>query len=451
MKYRLVVIAATLFAVFLNSCKSSSTDAPAVNSSWGSLQQKVITPVCTGCHTAGSDYALQSGLVLTSDVAYANLVGVAAHNTDAHNDGILRVKVGSADSSLLYMKLHGLPQGKNYGSPMPLGYKPLSVGQLKFIDEWIAAGAPSTGVVADASLLDDTTQSPPPTFAALPPPSPGQGYQMHLDSFTIANNFEREIFVYKKLGNPTDIYVNRIQTRMRENSHHFILYTFDPSMPSSMLPKYNVVRDLRNPDGSDNGNVITAMEYHVFLGGSTTPDFDYFFPPGTALRIPANTAVDMNSHYVNYTGAPITGEVYANLYTVPQSQVTHVAQTLLWPQTNLNLPAHKETVITTDNMNNGTGAIPLYFIMLTSHTHARGEKFRMLFKGKPGDARTGTVLYESTDWAHPLIKNLDTPLVINPGEGITTEVTYYNGTDQDITFGFTSKDEMDILIGYYYF
>jgi hypothetical protein len=50
-----------------------------------------------------------------------------------------------------------------------------------------------------------------------------------------------------------------------------------------------------------------------------------------------------------------------------------------------------------------------------------------------------------------VIKNFDTPLVINPGEGITTEVTYFNNTTQTINFGFTSKDEMDVLLGYFYF
>jgi hypothetical protein len=331
---------------------------------------------------------------------------------------------------------------------MPLGYKPLTVGQLEFIKEWINAGAPDTGVVADARLLDDTTHSPTPTFSALPAPDAGTGFQLHLGPFSVSNNFEREIFDYVKLGNPSPIYVSRIQTRMRDGSHHFLMYTFDPSTPSYVIPPYNTIRDLRNPDGSENSDVFAAMEYHVFLGGSTTPDFDYTLPQGAALILQANTSIDLNSHYLNYTGAPIQAEVYANLYTEPLSQVQHVAHTLLIPQTTLNLPAHQQTVVTTDNPNNSFTTLNIF--MLTSHTHARGQTFRMIFKGKAGNPMNGQVLYESTDWEHPLIKNFDTPIVVKPGEGITTEVTYYNNTDQMINFGFTSKDEMDILLGYYY-
>jgi hypothetical protein len=444
------VIAA--FCVFaLSSCKEGTTDAPSTGngSSWSALQQKVITPKCTGCHVAGANFATQSGLVLTSDVAYANLINIAAHNLAANTDGLVRVKPGNPTSSFLYLKLHGLPAGKDYGSPMPLGYSPLSVGQLEFIKEWITAGAPDTGVVADAKLLDDTTQSPPPTFTSLPPPNTGQGYQFHLGPFTVNNNFERELFDYMPIGNPMAIYVNRIQTRMRENSHHFLLYTFDPSTPAADIPKFNQIRDLRNPDGSENSSVFASMQWHVFFGGSTTPDFDYYFPTGTALYVAPNTAIDLNSHYINYTGTPIQGEIYANIYTIPQAQVQHVAYTFLNPQTNLNLPAHQQTIVRTDNPNPYTN--PMHVFMLTSHTHARGQKFTMIYKGLAGNPRNGEVLYESDDWDHPLIKNFDPPIIFNKGEGITTEVTYYNNTDQTIQFGFTSKDEMDILLGYFYF
>ena len=47
----------------------------------------------------------------------------------------------------------------NMASPMPLGGTALSVGQIEFVRRWIEAGAPKTGEVADAKLLDDTTPS----------------------------------------------------------------------------------------------------------------------------------------------------------------------------------------------------------------------------------------------------------------------------------------------------
>ena len=160
-------------------------------------------------------------------------------------------------------------------------------------------------------------------------------------------NFERELFVYGSLGNASDIYVNRIQTSMRALSHHFVLYSVDPSMAPGWpcTPAANVVRDIRNADGSMNLLNMIPMACHVFVGGSMTQTSDYVFPPGVALRLPASMSIDMNVHYVNRTSSEIPGEGYANLYTVPLAQVQKVAHTLNMSNTSFSLPAGKETTV----------------------------------------------------------------------------------------------------------
>jgi hypothetical protein len=40
--------------------------------------------------------------------------------------------------------------------------------------------------------------------------------------------------------------------------------------------------------------------------------------------------------------------------------------------------------------------------------------------------------------------------VLQAGQGLTSEITYYNETNQAIGFGLTSEDEMGIIFGYYY-
>ena len=41
-------------------------------------------------------------------------------------------------------------------------------------------------------------------------------------------------------------------------------------------------------------------------------------------------------------------------------------------------------------------------------------------------------------------------LTLNPGEGLTSIITYNNDTTHTITFGLTSEDEMGIIFGYTY-
>jgi hypothetical protein len=76
-----------------------------------------------------------------------------------------------------------------------------------------------------------------------------------------------------------------------------------------------------------------------------------------------------------------------------------------------------------------------------------GEKFQIKIFGGP---RNGEVVYESTDWEHPIVLNLTTPIQLQAGQGLTSVVTYNNTTNQTISFGLTSEDEMNIIFGYYY-
>jgi hypothetical protein len=441
-------IAAILTSFVLASCKTDiATQAIDYNSTFGQLEQKVFAKNCTGCHTSGTDYALQSNLILDPFVAYENLVGVKSHYLNASNDGLLRVKAGDADNSFLFQKLHGFPSEKEYGLRMPLGIPQLTVGQQEYIRRWINGGAPKTGFVTgcDAALLNDTTASPSIAFTPLDPPAPGTGYQVSTGKFDINSNFEREIFMYRDLGNTAPVYINHFHTKMRPNSHHLVIYSFSDSTPSYLLPQMNALRDLRNPDGSYDYTTEEEMNWHNFLGGSMIQEDDYHFPAGVALKLPAHAGIDLNSHFVNYGTTTLQGEAYANLYTVDPTKVQYEAQTLLVPYTNITLPPHQQKVLTSTTTN--PYPVKANIFMLTSHYHERGQKFQIQITG---GKRNGEIIYESSDWSHPVEKIYDPPIVLNQGEGITSIVTYFNNTDHTIGYGLKSTDEMDVIYGYYY-
>lgn len=441
-------IALSLGLLVLDSCKTDSPEqiTNANKSSFQLLQEKVITPSCTGCHTTGSNYANESGLVLDAPVAYQNLFAIPAHQVSAHTDGLLRIKAGDADNSLLYLKVHGFPQGKNYGSMMPLGYKALTIGQQQFIHDWINAGAPKTGNVADPSLLDDTSHYPEAAFIPLDPPAPGEGFQVSTGNFDIRPNFEREIFVLRHLGNSQPVYINHIHTRMRTNSHHLVLYTFDPQTPRTDMPKYDIVRDLRDSNGADIVATELQMLYHNFLGGAMSEESDFWFPQGIAVRLDPSTGIDVNAHYVNRTSGSIPGEAYANIYTMNPAEVKHVAEPIISYSSDFTLPPHQETTVT-NNIFLNTADTAIHLFLLTSHNHSKGRKFQIQLVG---GMRNGEVVYESTDWEHPVLKTFDPPIVLNKGEGMKSIVTYYNDSPNDVTFGFKSTDEMNVIFAHYY-
>ncbi len=411
------------------------------STSFKRLMDAVITPQCGSCHATPAS----GGLVLDAANAYKNLVNITPANAAAAAAQFKLITPGNADKSFLYEKLllWDNARTQKYDAPMPLGTTSLTVGQLEFIKRWINEGASPTTDSIPADLLNNLALPEYAPFVPLPVPSAGQGYQLTTGAFPVPGNFERELFIYRELKNPAPIYVNRFDTRMRANSHHLILYAFGANTPSFIRPAPNVIRDLRNPDNSLNVSTALAMAFHVFIGGSMTQSGGYQFPPGVALELPANMGVDLNSHYVNKTTTPFNGEAFANFYTVDRAQVSQVASTLNLANTSFELPPGKRTTATQSFIFDQKRTV----LMLTSHTHALGEKFVIRFKG---GARDGEILYTNTDWSHPVATTYDPPLVFEPGQGLTSEITYNNTKSVTVKFGLTSEDEMGIIFGYYY-
>jgi hypothetical protein len=419
-------------------------------STWQTIQTQIFNQQCTSCHAAGTYFAQQSGLILTADVAYSQLINVAPKNAAAAGDGLLRVGtqgLASLYKSFLWEKINAPDQEHfyrdhpQYGSLMPLGAPPLTNGELEFIRRWIVAGAPQNGAVVDRAVLQDTTRYQPPAFAPLP--KPANGIQLQLGPFDVAPNFERELFSYALLNNDKDIFIERVEIAMRPASHHFILYTFQESTPSFVIPLPNVMRDIRDASGNYIRANMLPMAFHKFVAGTQWPLLNYHFPPGVALRLPAKTGLDMNSHYANRSTSTIPGEIYANLHFADPAKVQHVAEILQLSNQDISLPPRKVTTLT----KTFTFTERQHIFQLFSHAHEHMTEFKVEVVGGP---RNGEVVYVAYDWVHPPILKIDPPLVLEPQQGLKLIVTYNNWTDRELKFGLLSEDEMMILFGYYY-
>ncbi|MBT3179441.1 MAG: T9SS type A sorting domain-containing protein [Candidatus Marinimicrobia bacterium] len=421
------------------------------SSTWEIIQDSIWTPKCVVCHDHGQYFAEQSGLILAEDVAYEELINVTPTNFAAAEDGLELVGTSGASSlysSFLWEKInannyeHFYDEHTDYGNIMPLGVDFLTNGELEFIRQWIISGAPEIGVVADVILLEDTTIFEMPEFEPLPIPE--NGVQFHVGPFDVAPNFEREFFYYTEIDTPDIVYVNRIETAMTPGSHHFVVYTFDDDLIGP-FPPLNTYRDLRNLDGSYNNSVAYYMAFNVFITGTQTRFFDYSLPNGVALSIDPAFGFDLNPHYANYTNETIQGEIYNNYYFVDPSEVEHVAEVLQLNGDNLVFPPGEETTINEIHWSDGTISI----FQLWSHAHKTNLDFKV-YRVSQTDPNYRELIYLALDWEHPPIVNYDPPLVLHAGDGLELEARYYNDTDETISEGLLSTDEMMILFGLYY-
>ena len=446
----------SMTCLLVSACSDSSNSLepepqePVATSTWDIIQTVIFDKNCVECHVAGASFATQSDLVLTSSVAYSQLVNRAPKNPVALADGLTLVGtegLASIDKSFLWEKInapnqaHYFDDHPGYGALMPLGKPPLTNGELEFVLQWILAGAPAAGTVVDPDVLDNTERYEPPAFEPLPVPT--SGVQLHLGPWDVAPNFEREFFYYEPLNNDQALFVNRVDMAMRPGSHHLILYDLSDDIPEILVPDPQVFRDIRDTNGNYIPSTLMITSHLNFVTGTQWPLMTYHYPPGVALRIPAGTGFDINAHYVNRSSQIIQGEIYANLHTVDSSQVEHVAERLFMNNLDINLPPQTSTTLTKTFVVDERVQI----FQLFSHAHEHMTDFRVFIDGGPRD---GELVYIAYDWEHPPILELNPMLTLEKGQGLRLQATYNNDTNSTINFGFLSSDEMMILFGAYY-
>lgn len=148
MVLRLLLLAAVATLCACGDARSLSTPltCPAgVDATLSSIDQKLFKVTCTACH-AGSLAQSSGGLDLSGD-AYTALVNVTAQNfaatPSARPLGLLRVKPGDPEGSLLHHKLNtGTTPSPQYGEGMPLNAPGSVCQQVKdAVRDWIAGGA----------------------------------------------------------------------------------------------------------------------------------------------------------------------------------------------------------------------------------------------------------------------------------------------------------------------
>ena len=140
------------------SCKKDPTTTPIVTTnSFDLMQQKILTPSCgvVGCHNSTADRTYsQHKLVLMGTEVHTQLFNGSVANAQAIAAGLKQIVPSDTAKSFFFQKLIFNQSRHKYGSAMPLGADLLSAKQIEFVRQWILAGAPKTGDVADKTLLN---------------------------------------------------------------------------------------------------------------------------------------------------------------------------------------------------------------------------------------------------------------------------------------------------------
>ena len=253
-------------------------------------------------------------------------------------------------------------------------------------------------------------------------------------TFKVPPGEEKTQCTYVKLDAPGDFVLGRYEVRMAPGSHHFNMLRYDASFVEAQGVELGKPIDCVN----------AGLPYYV--AGSEWQYVDAPLPEGLGSKIPDGVVLEMQSHYVNTSTEPIEGRVEVNLYERDPADIEHLLGLYFNVMTDFEIaPSSSATFRARCAADEGVNVV-----LLTSHMHRFGQRFTVsLYDDAKG---TRDVLYESTEYDHPLILDwaLD-PLVIGPNQGFEWSCAYENPTAEVVNEGEMGlTDEMCIMIAYYY-
>ncbi len=128
----------TLAELSCNPRGKSNSSGQSIEPKLSSIQLEIFNESCNApsCHGSGK----KGDLSLVAGSSFAQLVGARSAADKKNVPPFLRVKPGSPDSSLLFIKIIG--PDTNQGEVMPKANDKLPQNSIDAIRQWILSGAP---------------------------------------------------------------------------------------------------------------------------------------------------------------------------------------------------------------------------------------------------------------------------------------------------------------------
>ena len=266
----------------------------------------------------------------------------------------------------------------------------------------------------------------------LEPPPFGMGVQIGIPPFTIAQGKEIQRNYYITLPNDADIFVNKIEFRFNEGSHHCNVFKSD---------------SITKPHGTYD-DTFTAFDYTVWnmFCASQRESLTWQLPEGVAIKLKAYQQICIQSHYVNASTQATPnarGKVLINFWTIPESAMIAQAGLLFASNTRIIIPPHDSLQV-----RKYVKEIPwdTHLLTLTGHFHSRGRNFWAKRES------TEEEIYRNTSWDEPPIKIFpDAGYFLPANERIIYYSDYFNPSNDTVKMGphVETEEHSNLFITFY--
>ncbi len=214
--------------------------------------------------------------------------------------------------------------------------------------------------------------------------------------------------------------------------HHYFMF-YDPKPASGTTPTPCVGDNPEVPAASAGLNLF-SMGTLLFVAGTGTDT--YRSNAGYGAVLTSNGSFVTNHHVINATANPVTVGGKFTLKVTGAKDIPHPTQALSCQTIDISLPAQATTDVTATCL----APFDLDVVSMSSHAHQDLKTFET--RMYDGTQTLPDVLYTSTDWESPVVKDLATPLHLKAGQGLTFTCHFDNATGSTIGFGLTATSEM---------
>jgi hypothetical protein len=259
----------------------------------------------------------------------------------------------------------------------------------------------------------------------------GNGYTVTTGPITLEPGGERVVCIDRRLDSDHATDIVNISSELTEGGHHLVFY------------KSNATVETTTPIACSSFQGVYTGMVPLYIAQKAQTALQ--FPSGVAYTLPARQMVRIELHFLNTTTKPldITGTVH--LEEARAGTVVDHANLMFYGNLNISIPPQSEaTVGPTFRAFRATAP---HIFGLTGHQHHRGTGVTIEL-GSRGGAMTP--VYTNHDWADPPLTIFDPPIATSAGQGLRYTCTYFNPTNQTISFGEGANQEMCFLWAYYY-
>jgi len=313
----------------------------------------------------------------------------------------------------------------------------------EMVRQWILYGAPDEGVVVDKAVIEEYYNGNGIKSVEEKPVVPENGFQIHIGPYFLPPGAEQEFFYKYPLDNIYDKYeVTAFETFMGQSSHHFIIMKFFNSFVAATKA------GLRVWDRHDHAEFVEVTQ-------EDQQRID--LPKGSAFIWETNTALDLNTHYINFSSSAVLAcDIYINIETQEPGTAKQVMNTILIPDSSIYVPNTGERVELVDTFFTTYPLPKVYLWSLTSHAHKTSVDYD-IYQPIPGQQPNH--IYDASclggipgcnntmyEYERPPTRYFNPFLETIPADGVIHKATYVNNGPEPLTWDWTSNGEMMVFV-----